>query len=104
MPFDDAQNLQQYILFYFVKFNPVGCFGKRINEKIQGRCCKAVEIHDERLPGINCFMLFQHLYDILDDPGETKNLAEAEPDIVNAMVNQVLAWWKAMPQLKPQTL
>lgn len=40
------------------------------------------------------------LYDLIVDPGETKNLAEMKPDIVQSMVEQVLAWWDAMPRIE----
>jgi len=40
------------------------------------------------------------LYDLIVDPGETKNLAEVKPDIVQPMVEQVLAWWDAMPRIE----
>ena len=40
------------------------------------------------------------LYDIIADPGETKNVAEENPEIVEPMVEQVLSWWNSMPKLE----
>lgn len=39
------------------------------------------------------------LYDLVADPGETKNLAETTPEIVESMVEQALTWWHSMPTL-----
>ncbi len=39
------------------------------------------------------------LYDIVADPGETNNMAAANPKIVDTMVKQLLAWWESMPEL-----
>lgn len=40
------------------------------------------------------------LYDLIADPGETRNLAEMNPEIVDSMVEQVLTWWHSMPKLE----
>ncbi len=40
------------------------------------------------------------LYDIIADPGESTNLAEANPEIVDSMVEQLLDWWNSMPKFK----
>ena len=37
------------------------------------------------------------LYDLLADPGETRNLAERESERVEAMVREVLEWFRDMP-------
>jgi len=39
------------------------------------------------------------LYDIEKDPGETKNLADLNPELVDSMVQQVVSWWDSMPKL-----
>ncbi len=39
------------------------------------------------------------LYDLIIDPGEIKNLAQANSETVQAMVNQVISWWNSMPKL-----
>lgn len=39
------------------------------------------------------------LYDLVANPGETKNLAEMNPETVDSMVKQMLVWWKSMPTL-----
>lgn len=39
------------------------------------------------------------LYDIEMDPGETNNLADSKPELVDAMVKQVVSWWDSMPKL-----
>ncbi len=38
------------------------------------------------------------LYDILNDPGETQNLAATQTERVNSMTEQVVAWWNSMPK------
>lgn len=43
------------------------------------------------------------LYDLAADPSETKNVAEANPDIVRRLAKAVIAWHKAMPQDKGAT-
>lgn len=40
------------------------------------------------------------LYDLTVDPGETQNLAEMKPEIVESMLEQVLVWWDAMPRIE----
>lgn len=40
------------------------------------------------------------LYDIVVDPGETKNLAEVHAEIVDLMAKQVIEWWDSMPKLE----
>ncbi len=40
------------------------------------------------------------LYAITTDPGETKNLAEMKPEIVEPMMEQLLAWWNSMPRFE----
>jgi uncharacterized sulfatase len=40
------------------------------------------------------------LYDILNDPGETQNLATKETEITKAMSEKVVSWYKSMPNLK----
>lgn len=40
------------------------------------------------------------LYAITTDPGETKNLAEMKPEIVEPMMEQLLAWWNSMPRIE----
>jgi uncharacterized sulfatase len=37
------------------------------------------------------------LYNIADDPGETTNLAETQPELTKPMVDELLAWWSSMP-------
>jgi uncharacterized sulfatase len=39
------------------------------------------------------------LYDIVADPGETKNLAETNAEIVDSMEAQLVGWWNSMPKL-----
>lgn len=39
------------------------------------------------------------LYDIVIDPGETNNLAETNPEIVDSMTKQLVSWWDSMPKL-----
>jgi len=39
------------------------------------------------------------LYNMLNDPGETMNLAETQPEQVKLMVQQLVAWWNSMPKL-----
>ena len=39
------------------------------------------------------------LYDIEADPGESTNLASADPEIVKSMVKEVVDWWESMPKL-----
>jgi uncharacterized sulfatase len=34
------------------------------------------------------------LYDMIDDPGETRNLKDAHPDIVQFLVEQVMDWYR----------
>jgi uncharacterized sulfatase len=38
------------------------------------------------------------IYHIIVDPGETTNLAEANPEIVDSMVEQLVGWWDSMPK------
>lgn len=38
------------------------------------------------------------LYDVVADPGETKNLAEINPEIVKSLAEQLLGWWNSMPK------
>ena len=40
------------------------------------------------------------LYNIIADPGETTNLVEANPEIVDSMVEQLLGWWNSMSKFK----
>lgn len=40
------------------------------------------------------------LYDIIADAGETNNLIESNPEIVESMVEQVVGWWESMPEYK----
>ena len=40
------------------------------------------------------------LYAITTDPGETKNLAEMKPEIVEPMMEQLLTWWNSMPRFE----
>ncbi len=40
------------------------------------------------------------LYNIVNDPGELRNLADEKPDIVEEMVEQVVAWHNSMPVLE----
>jgi len=40
------------------------------------------------------------LYNIVKDPGETTNLAEAHPEIVDYMAERLVDWWNSMPKLK----
>jgi len=40
------------------------------------------------------------LYNIVKDPGETSNLAEAHPEIVDSMAERLVDWWNSMPKLK----
>ena len=42
------------------------------------------------------------LYDVITDPGETKNLAADHPDIVKDLTKQTVAWWKTMPKYTPK--
>ena len=37
------------------------------------------------------------LYDLLSDPGEANNLAEANADVVRELTKQVIDWYQAMP-------
>lgn len=37
------------------------------------------------------------LYDVMADPGETRNLAEAQPEVTRQMVEAVRAWRKSVP-------
>ena len=39
------------------------------------------------------------LYDLLSDPGETINLAEENPELVQSMVKRSVEWWNSMPKL-----
>lgn len=39
------------------------------------------------------------LYDIVNDPGETKNMADVKPGLVNSMTKQLVGWWNSMPTL-----
>jgi len=39
------------------------------------------------------------LHHIVNDPGETINLAETHPEQVKLMVQQLVAWWDSMPKL-----
>lgn len=39
------------------------------------------------------------LYNIVSDPGETKNIAYKNKDLVTKMTQQVVAWYKSMPVL-----
>lgn len=39
------------------------------------------------------------LYDIVADPGETKNMVDAKPEIVDSMTKQLVGWWHSMPTL-----
>ncbi len=38
------------------------------------------------------------IYHIIVDPGETTNLAEANPEIVDSIVEQLVGWWDSMPK------
>jgi len=40
------------------------------------------------------------IYHIIVDPGETTNLAEANPEIVDSMVEQLVGWWESMSKIK----
>lgn len=40
------------------------------------------------------------LYNIVDDPGETRNLADLHPERVGSMAKQLIEWWISMPKLK----
>lgn len=40
------------------------------------------------------------LYDVTADPGETKDLAEANPEIVAFMTERLLNWWRSMPGME----
>ncbi|MGQ1891319.1 sulfatase-like hydrolase/transferase [Thermophagus sp. OGC60D27] len=40
------------------------------------------------------------LYNIVEDPGETQNLADENKDVVEEMSNQVVAWYESMPVLE----
>jgi len=40
------------------------------------------------------------LYDLSADVGETKNLAEAQPEIVSRLTKQVTTWYESMPRSK----
>ncbi len=39
------------------------------------------------------------LYDIVADPGETKNLADTKAEIVDSMEARLVGWWNSMPKL-----
>ena len=39
------------------------------------------------------------LYNISEDPGETKNLAEANSEVVKRLIKDVTSWYASMPQL-----
>jgi uncharacterized sulfatase len=39
------------------------------------------------------------LYDLEADPGETINLSEANPEMVHAMIKEVVGWWHSMPKI-----
>ncbi|SFU09090.1 uncharacterized sulfatase [Algoriphagus locisalis] len=39
------------------------------------------------------------LYNIPEDPGETKNLADANPEITRRLVKEVTSWFASMPKL-----
>ena len=39
------------------------------------------------------------LYNILDDPGETKNMAATNSERVESMTTQAIVWWNSMPKL-----
>lgn len=39
------------------------------------------------------------LYNISKDPGETKNLADANPEIAKRLIKEVTSWYASMPQL-----
>ena len=46
---------------------------------------KPVHLREEKRP---------QLFDLIADPYEMKNLAEANPDIVADLVNRIDSWWK----------
>ena len=58
--FDDFNDLQENVLLDLVEMDPVGGFGERIDEKVQGRGGEGVEIDDQRLPGIDFRMVLEH--------------------------------------------
>ena len=39
----------------------------------------------------------KQLYNIINDPGETKNLAEARPKIAKELTKKVISWYRSMP-------
>lgn len=39
------------------------------------------------------------LYNIVDDPSETKNLAKSHSEMIDTMAKQVVGWWNTMPKL-----
>lgn len=41
-----------------------------------------------------------HLYDLNEDPGESKNLAEAQPEVTQELIRKVLDWYHSMPSSK----
>ena len=40
------------------------------------------------------------LYDVIADPGESKNLAEAQPEVVKELTKKVTDWYQSMPSDK----
>lgn len=62
----------------------------RLIFKHYGLLCKAQGRGDRSLEG----PLRYELYDIVNDPGETKNLAAEHPDIIDRLTQQYDAWFK----------
>ncbi|QGY46694.1 sulfatase-like hydrolase/transferase [Maribellus comscasis] len=42
------------------------------------------------------------LYNIVNDPGETKNMAEEHPELTQSMTQKVVSWYKSMPVLEQE--
>jgi uncharacterized sulfatase len=43
-----------------------------------------------------------HLYNVISDPGESSNLAEAHPDVAEDLTRRVIDWYQSMPTNKQQ--